>query len=431
MQAGRNTHEAERNLRVYDDTTDIVPFWRRLPDCFAFPLHWMSLLLVAISMVPAFFVQFTGFGWLLLALVSVAYVRYGYLILEHTARGNPTHEGIFAGFGKNEHPWRPYKQWLILALIGGISALAGTWLGWVMGFFCYVVLVGMLPASMMSLGVNDSLREAIDPRVLWFIISQLGGGYIVLGLFLLVLSGSSWAVFALLVSWAPPSLALPIWFGLQAYFGLVMFNLMGYVLYQYHDRLGLEIVQPGLKKEPTEQERIAQALDENRIQDALGLANEAQRTRPDDLDAIERYFKLLLLAKQPEKALTQAQRLIPLLLRKQRGVRALEIYQAARESATEFRMVRAADQMALARAAAIERDDRLVMKLTLQFDRHYAGAAEVPAAWLLQAKVMSERMKQDEAAMQLLRLLRGKYPKSPEAEEAKRLYTALKNIHQA
>ena len=78
----------------------------------------------------------------------------------------------------------------------------------------------------------------------------------------------------------------------------------------------------------------------------------------------------------------------------------------------------------------MERNDRLVMKLLLQFDRHYAGAAEVPTAWLMQAKIMSERLKQDEAAMQLLRLLRGKYPKSPEAEEAKRLYTALKNIHQ-
>jgi len=423
-------HAEDASFRVYEDTSDIIPFWRRMPRFFSYPLHWASMLLIGVSMVLAFFVQYTGFGWLLLTLVSVGYVRYGYLILEHTARGNLTPDGLFAGFGENDHPARPYKQWLIMALIGVISSLAGAWLGWVMGFFCYVILMGLLPASMMSLGVNGSFRESVDPRVLWFIISQLGGAYLVLGFFLLLLSGSSWAAFAFLFAWVPPVLAMPVLFGLEAYFGLVMFNLMGYVLFQYHDRLGLDIVQPGQKKEPTEEEKIAQAIEENRIPDAVGIAYEAQRTRPDDLDAIERYCKMLFLAKQPEKALTQAQRLIPLLLARQRGLRALEIFQSAKEASAEFRLVRAADQLGLARAAAIERNDRLVMKLLLQFDRHYAGAAEVPTAWLMQAKIMSERLKQDEAAMQLLRLLRGKYPKSPEAEEAKRLYTALKNIHQ-
>ncbi|MBI3149365.1 MAG: hypothetical protein HYZ17_12720 [Betaproteobacteria bacterium] len=422
-------HHVDAGLRVYEDTSDIVPFWQRLPGFFAYPLHLAAGLLILVSMALAFLVQFTGFGVILLVLVSVGYVRYGYLVLEHTARGNLTPDRIFSGQSSGDNPWRPYKQWLILAVMTGLSSVAGIWLGWTLGFLCYVIFMFALPASMMSLGVNGSFREAIDPRVLWFIISQLGGAYVLLGFFLLLLSGSSWAAFSLLMSWVPPSLAMPVWFGLEVYFGLVMFNLMGYVLYQYHDRLGLD-VRPAEARKPSEQELIAKAIDENRVQDALGLAYEAQRTRPDDLEAIETYGKLLFLAKQPEKALAQAQRLIPLLLAKQRGLRALEVFKAAREASVEFRLVRAADQLALARAAAIERDDRLVMRLLLQFDRHYAGAAEVPTAWLLQARIMSERMKQDEAAMQLLRLLRGKYPKAPEAEEAKRLYTALKNIHQ-
>ncbi|CAG0966703.1 hypothetical protein BURK2_01038 [Burkholderiales bacterium] len=430
MQEGRPMREVDASFRVYEDSSDIAPFWQQMPSFFAYPFHWTSGLVIGVCMGLALFTQFTGFGFLLMSLASVAYVRFGYLVLEHTAHGHLTPDGLWGGESSADSPWRPYKQWFILALIFGLCSVAGYHLGWTLGFLLYVICMFALPASMMSLGVNGSLRESIDPRVLWFIISQLGGAYLLLGFFLLLLSASSWAVFALIVKWIPEILGVPVFVGLETYFGLVTFHLMGYVLYQYHDRLGLDVRSRSEAKQPTEQELISKALDENRVQDALGLAYEAQRTRPDDLDAIERYFKLLLLAKQPEKALNQAQRLIPLLLAKQRGLRALECYLAAREVSTEFRMVRAGDQLALARTAALERKDLLVMKLLLQFDRVYAGAAEVPTAWLLQARTMSERLKQDEAAMQLLRLLRGKYPKAPEAEEAKRLYTALKNIHQ-
>ena len=106
----------------------------------------------------------------------------------------------------------------------------------------------------------------------------------------------------------------------------------------------------------------------------------------------------------------------------------MEVYAACRNTKDDFRMQNASDQLELARGAAVQRDDRAVMRLLLQFDRRYPDSSEIPGAWLLQAKTMADRIKQDHAAMQLLRLLLGKYPKAPEAQEARQYLTVLQNM---
>jgi tetratricopeptide (TPR) repeat protein len=409
------------------DSPDIVPYWARLPKFFLYPFHLGAIALILVSMGLAYVAQYTFFVSVLLWLISIGFVRYGYAVLENTARGHLTPDRLFGADGVDA-AYRPYKQWVILALVAVLTAIVGRWLGWWAGALLYLVFMFALPASMMSLGVSDSLFEAINPRVLVSVIAQLGWAYVLLDFFLLMLSGSSGAAFMLIRRWLPPSFALPVFFGLQLYFGLVMFNMIGYVLYQYHDRLGLDVNQPRELRRPEDKERIAQLLDENRVEDALGIAYEAQRRNPDDLEAHDRYHRLLLLANKNDQALSHAQRFIPLLLRQQRSARALEARAACRGIKSDFRLERAADQLELARGAATHRDDRAVMQLLLQFDRHYPDCAEIAGAWLLQAKTMTDRIKQDQPAMQLLRLLIRKYPQAPEAQEAKQYLAVLENM---
>src|SRR5437016_4849199 len=92
-------------------------------------------------------------------------------------------------------------------------------------FFLYPLRLGSLalPGSRMSLVVSDSLLEAINPRTLVFIIGQIGWPYVLLCFFLFMLSGSSFAAFFLIGHWLSPWLFLPVFLGLQIYFGLVMF----------------------------------------------------------------------------------------------------------------------------------------------------------------------------------------------------------------
>jgi len=421
------TNAGESQSRIYADSSDIVPFWSRLPSFFLYPLHFGAVALILVSMALAYVAQYTFFVFGLLGLISIGFVRYGYAVLENTARGHLTAEHLFGEDGADA-TYRPYKQWAILALIGVLVSIATQWLGWGLGLVLYLLFMFALPASMMWLGVSDSLLEALDPRTLVFIIGQLGSAYVLLDFFLLMLSGSSAAAFLLIWRWVPPSLAIPVFFGLQLYFGLVMFNMIGYVLYQYHDRLGLEVHRSVETRKPDDKELIAQLVEENRIEDALGVAYEAQRLSPDDLDAQDRYHKLLLLAKKADKVLSHAQRFIPLLLRKQRNARAMEVYAACRNTKDDFRMESAANQLELARGAAAQRDDRAVMRLLLQFDRRYPESSEVPGAWLLQAKTMADRINQDQAAMPPLRRWHRTCRKRADGKAGQRYLTVLQNM---
>jgi hypothetical protein len=415
-------------LRIYADTSAIVPFWSRVPEFFRYPLHWASIGLILVTFVLAFATQGTVIGGLLMTLLSVAAVRYGYIVLDRTAQGHLDAKELFDESAANDAPYRPYKQWLVFVLWGLITTLVAHWLGWAFAAVVSLALLIALPASIMSLGINDSLLEAIDPRALLFIITQIGWAYALLCVFLMMLLSSPGAALVLVAGWIPANLLYPLICGLQSYFLIVMFNLMGYVLFQYHDRLGLAVHRPEFNEKPDDKALFAKALEENRIEDALGLAYEMQRLNPEDVEAQERHYKILLLAKKNDKALYSAQKLLPLLLRKGRDARALEVYAECRGLQAEFRLTKSADQLMLAHAALAQRENTVAMHALLRFEKLYPESPEAPAAWLLQAKIMAERLHKDEAAMQLLRLLRGKFPKSPEAVEAKQYLAALTNF---
>lgn len=415
-------------LRIYADTSDIVPFWSRVPDFFRYPLHWAAVGLIAVTLVLAFATQGTVIGGLLMTLVSIGTVRYGYIVLERTAQGYLDAKDLFDEGGASDAPHRPYKQWLVFALCGLLTALVAHFMGWAVAILVSLALLIALPASIMSLGINDSLLEAIDPRALWFIITQIGWAYALLCVFLMMLLSSPGAAFVLVASWIPQALMYPLICALQCYFTLVMFNLMGYVLFQYHDRLGLAVHRPEYNEKPDDKALFAKAIEENRIDDAVLLAYEMQRVSPEDLEAQERHYKVLLLAKKPDKALASAQKLMPLLARKGREQRLLEVYAECRGLQADFRLVKATDQLALATAAAARREDAIAMHALLRFEKLYPECPEAPAAMLLQAKILAERLHKDQAAMQLLRVLRGKFPKAPEAAEAKQYLAALTNF---
>src|SRR2546430_471735 len=110
-------------LRIFADTSDIVPFWARLPRFFLYPLRLGSLALIALSMALAYVAQLTHFVFPLLALISIGFVRYGYAVLESTARGRSSNQPLFGEDGVDS-AWRPYKQWVVFVLIAVGTAIA-------------------------------------------------------------------------------------------------------------------------------------------------------------------------------------------------------------------------------------------------------------------------------------------------------------------
>lgn len=411
----------------------IVPFWFRIHQFFLYPFHVTPLLAMGLG-AGVFFIAQYSFIWLAAAafVVTVSFVRYAYTTLERTARGALSSEEAFQT-NVGEAPHRPYKQLAVLILFGFITGCTEALLGETSAIVVYFILSLAIPASVMALAMTDSFVQAIHPGVLMGIVRAIGWPYLLLNFFLEMLSGSSLIAFSYLIEVVPESLALPVFVFLTLYFLLIMFNMMGYALYQYHDKLGIDVKAPTGAADPgaTEQDTIAALVEENRMSEAVDFAYEAQRRRPDDLEAHERYHRLLVLAGDPAKVANHAQRYIPELLQKQRVARALDVFSACRNMDTNFRLSLSSDQLALARAAARQRQEKPAMQMLLQFDRNYRNSPDIPAAWLLQAHVLSDRLKQDKTALQLLRLLLAKYPESPETKDARQLFAALERITQS
>src|SRR4051794_10247092 len=114
-----DTERSEPPLSIYADTSDIVPFWARLPKFFVYPLHLGALVMIAVSMGLAYVAQFLPFTFWVLSLISIGFVRYGFAVLEHTARGHLTPENLFVEDG--DPAMRPYKLWAIFVLIAFLT----------------------------------------------------------------------------------------------------------------------------------------------------------------------------------------------------------------------------------------------------------------------------------------------------------------------
>ncbi len=98
----------------------------------------------------------------------------------------------------------------------------------------------MLPASTLVIAIDDEFFRALDPTWVPHFMRAMGSAYFVLWLFFLLIVGSRQMVLSAGADW-PAFLRLPLEMGLGGYLGLVLCALLGYVIYQFHQELHLDV----------------------------------------------------------------------------------------------------------------------------------------------------------------------------------------------
>jgi hypothetical protein len=412
---------------VYSDAS-ITPFWQRIPKFFLYPFHTEPLLYSALlaaasllgELLPTFFVELG---------ILLATMRYGFRIMEQTSLGYLTPEQ-FELDTKPERVNLPYKLLGIVLIWGVVVGVIGR-VSVVLGFVANVFLTLALPASVMALSASNSFGEGLNP-VSWIsTMRTVGKPYLALWVFLFLLMGGGPIVVPLLLPVLGDWLALPVVNYVFIYFALVMFNMMGYCLYQYHHMLGLKVkvdfdaahdgqgpATTAGKPQDTAGDEIAALVAAGDVKGALSIAYEQARTVPDDIALQERYHKLLLLGDKPDSTLSHAQELISLLLRKERSQRALEVFKACRELRADFALEDAGQILKLAQAARRAREYNLSLSLVRGFDKQHPRHPDIPGVYLMSAQILSENFKKDEMAGMILKGMMQKYPDHPLSAEA-------------
>ena len=412
---------------TYSDA-DITPFWQRIPKFFLYPFHPEPLLYSALlsaasllgALLPTFLVELG---------ILLAVLRYAFRVMEQTSLGYLTPDQ-FELDTKPERKNLPYKLLGIVLIWGFIVGVIGR-VSVVLGFVANVFLTLALPASVMALSASNSFAEGMNPASWISTMRTVGKPYLALWVFLFLLMGGGPIVVPLLVPRLGRWLALPVVNYVFIYFTLVMFNMMGYCLYQYHHMLGLKVnvdfdaardgsdaaVAAG-KPRDTAGDEIAARVAAGDVKGALGIAYEQTRTAPEDIALQERYHKLLLLGDRPDSTLSHAQELISLLLRKERGQRALEVFKACRELREDFALEDAGKILKLAQAARRAGEYNLALTLVRGFDKRNPRHPDIPGVYLMSAQILSEHFKKNEMAGMILKGMMQKFPDHPLSSEA-------------
>jgi hypothetical protein len=306
---------------------------------------------------------------------------------------------------------------VVLGVVIGYIEYKSRALGWVANALVTVAL----PASIMALSIGNSFWRGVNPLEWLNVISSVGTPYLALFVFLALLLNGAPIVLKLLSPLLGGWMTLPIVFFVSIYFLLVMFNMMGYCLYQYHHMLGLsvkvdfernEAAAAGKPAKPrdTVGEAIAAKVAEGDIKGALEAAYDQQRNAPNDIAIQERYFKLLLMSGNVSSALEQGKGLISLLLRNNRAAQAVNVLKDCRGLKPDFLPDDTAEQFKLADGARRAGDPKLALDMARAFEKDHPRHKDAPGAMLLAAQILSENMRKDDLATLVLQDLIKKYP---------------------
>jgi hypothetical protein len=410
---------SEHDRFATESAPAFTPFWHRLPSFFLFPMKLDSIMRIAgystISGVSLLMPE--TIGGLLRLVLWIVFLKYAFMIMERTAGGQfDEPNGMNGDEGDVSQVMRQFGMIVIMGILSILLAYLfgriGNGIGW--------ILINLLiPASIMIIAVTRSMGEALNPSRILFYIKTIGTPYLALCFVLFsVLSSGAWLkgfFNAHMDSW----LAIPLLSFIEFYFVLITYHMMGYVIYQYHEGLGVETkvsfeqaeakLSPGKATDPFLL-KLRALVTNGQQEEAIDLLREELRLRWENNDLHERYQKLLMAAGKQTLALHHGREFIYKLVTEKRFFQALDLCEQCLKMDPEFQLQDSTQVHELASAARVGKRQQLALELMRRFDRRYPDHPHIPAIYLLTAQILSEDFNRYQEALQILHAIPAKFP---------------------
>ncbi|WP_067262772.1 tol-pal system YbgF family protein [Methylovorus sp. MM2] len=428
------THFSSRTPKTF------TPFWRRLPSFFEYPLQVGAMIrIIGYSCIGGVLAFLLGdFGAIISLVLWLPFLKYAFLVTEHTANGRfdePT-DRMDSNVGNTGQVVRQFILFIILGLITALAVIIfGPEIGYISGLLLMIVLA---PAGVMIIAATRSLLEALNPAKILFFIKTIGSPYLALCFILMSLSGSGEWLQEFFSESLDSWLVLPALYFISFYFALITYHMMGYVLYQYHEELGLTAavsfekaeakLSPGKKAIDPLVSKLTMLIANGQQEEAIDLLRESIRTQWQNNDLHERYHKLLLAADKPAAALHHAREFITKLVNEKRIFQALDLCEQCLELDPDFQPNDSYQVHELATAANVAKRHKLALNLMRRFDKRYPSHPQIPAIYLLSAQILCEHFRKYKEAMQILQALQTKFPEHPIATEAKQYMQVINKL---
>lgn len=238
---------------------DVVPFWRRIDVSFRYPLKKELLVFIAvISFLTAVFSFLPAPIMIVLnVLLTGVMIKYCFNCLSETAAGHMEAPDITSAYeGGVTLIFRLLAMFVIASVaIGFLYAKVGPFLGGLAIFFFIIAL----PAVIIIFALSESMTAALNPLRLITLMNAIGLPYVLI-LAILMIMIASVDLLSALIGFKESVVILSLQAFVANFYSVVMFHLMGYMIFQYQHRLGFvaeEVSTVGQEVRPESQRFLA------------------------------------------------------------------------------------------------------------------------------------------------------------------------------
>lgn len=415
---------------LFDDRHEIEPVWNVIPQFFKYPFKadvLPTLLFITLGSILTL-IPFLGFFiWLLL---WATLFKLSYEILSSTASGHM--DGPPAVMRMSGGIMFKHIGLLVLMLLGYVVVAGLT------GSPLLMVLLGLfvllaLPAAVMTLAMTQSLLAALNPATWVTIMRIAGAAYLLTSVFLFLMIISRTWVEGLLLPMVGNSMALfnIVSWAITCYFMAASFHLMGYLLYQHHEELGIEatVAPHGDDGADDGHPLIAEATElvrDGQADEAIGTLQQEIESRGAEQEVHEFYRKLLRNRGDDDRLAEHGAGYIPVLIHAHENLdRAVDVAEESLSARDDFELRQPGDVLPLARRAFERRRHKLVVKLSNGFARRQPKHPDVPELYFLAAQSLIEAGGNREQAIKTVQKLIQRFPDHPLADDMARFESSF------
>ena len=392
----------------------ITPYWQRLSQFFLFPLRPPAIVVSIAYAVLGLILARAGLIFFLLSLVlHLALIKYAYATLSFTAQGllRPpplSREVIIEGYEL------PFKQGLVFLLLLQLAYALSRHLSENALLLLVFAFWLVLPANVMVLASTRSFLNSLNPALLLSLILRLGWHYLALYA-LLVCLYIAWANVQSWL-WQRPTMTTGLTFlasWSSAYYLLVMFHLMGYVLYQFHEAIGVDIGSADEAEDKNAQDQRFALFEKFMEQENYPAAADELKyhieQQPTDSALHLKLHRVLQLSGDQRELCQHGRYFIRLLLSLNKKQQALAVYDACVTADPEFTLLEDTyrELIEMMRLAGRSRE---ALRLVARFAERHADSELLPMMLLLAARIALEDLCDNSSAKAWLDRLQQRFP---------------------
>ena len=380
-----------RNVDSLGAQNSAEPFWRRLKQSFRYPISANAATLIIATTLLAALVSQLPLGPVLALIVSSFFIKYCFNCLESTAMGLLVPPDIRTAYsGGLSILLSLLALFLLLGAIVIISLqLFGPFAAGLIG----VSLIAGLPAILILFAMTNNILQALNPIVILRLITAIGLPYgLILG-FIMIMWGSVDLINALIgqnFSW----ISLTLQSVVSNYYTLVIFHIMGYMLFQYQGELGYSAREDNYEQKAvrSQLERTKALIDitlkEGDYAGVARLFSSAVKQYPNEKGLNAQYFAFLCATSNREALALFANDYLNFLKAFNQQPLMVQVHKRVLGLIPEFKIATAEVRMEIARAYRAEQDLIATIKILNGLHKDFPTYHYLPGAYELLASCL-------------------------------------------